>query len=98
MNIEEIQGKEIEVIEFNLSVHDNKSMISMKFLINDEVVRMIFHNVSSLNTKDFSMPYQIGGFEILDNNDRGWEKSSRYTIDDYEDGKIKFHCESFEVI
>ena len=44
------------------------------------------------------MPYQICGFEILDNKDRGWDKSLRYTINDFEDGMIKFYCESFEFI
>ncbi len=98
MNIDKIQGKAIDVIDFNLNVNKTDSMIAMKFLIKDEVVRMIFHNVSSLNIKNFSMPYQIGGFEILDNNDKGWEKSHRYSVNDYEDGTIKFYCESFEII
>ena len=98
MSIDMIQGQEIQVIEINLSVNGIGAVITMEFLLKDEVVHMIFHNVSYLNIKDFSMPYQICGFEILDNKDRGWDKSLRYTINDFEDGMIKFHCESFEFI
>ena len=98
MSIDMIQGQVIQVIEINLSVNGIESVLTMEFLLKDEVVHMIFHNVSCLNIKDFSMPYQICGFEILDNKDRGWDKSLRYTINDFEDGMIKFHCESFEFI
>ncbi len=64
MNTDKIQGKEIEVIEFSLSVYENESMITMKFLVRNEVVRMIFHNVSSLYIQNFSMPYQIGDLKF----------------------------------
>ena len=89
-----IQGQEIQVIEFNVSV----SGIELKFMLKDEVVHMIFHNVSCLNVKDFSMPHQINGLEISDNKGRGWDKSLRYTVNDFEDGTINFHCESFEFV
>ncbi len=98
MCIDVIQGQEIKVIELNLSVYGIESVLTMEFLLKDEGVRMIFHNVSCLNIKDFSLPQQICGFEIIDNKDRGWDKSLRYTINDFEDGRIKFYCESFDFV
>lgn len=98
MCIDMIQGQEIQVIDFNLSVSGIESVLTMDFILKDEVVHMIFRNVSCLNIKDFSMPYQICGFEILDNKGRGWDKSLRYSVNDFEDGTIKFHCESFEFV
>lgn len=98
INIDMIQGKAIEIVNFNLNVIGFKSVLTLEFLLNNKTVRMVFDNVSCLSIKDFSTPYQVGGFEILDNKDRGWEESHRYSINDYEDGTIKFYCESFEVI
>ena len=98
MCIDVIQGQEIQVVELNLSVYGIESVLTMEFLLKDEVVRMIFNNVSCLNIKDFSLPQQICGFEIIDNKDRGWDKSLRYTINDFEDGRIKFYCESFDFV
>ena len=97
-NIDMIQGQEIQVIDFNLSVNGIESVLTMSFLLKDEVMRMIFHNVSCLNINNFSMPYQICGFQIIDNKGRGWDKSVRYTVNDFEDRTIEFHCESFEFI
>ncbi len=98
MCIDMIQGKEIKVVEFNLTDNGLETVITMEFLLDNEVVQMVFHNVSCLNIQDFSKPYQICGFEILDNKEKGWEKSHRYTINDYEDGTMKFYCENFEII
>ena len=98
ISIDVIQGQEIQVVELNLSVYGIESVLTMEFLLKDEVVHMIFNNVSCLNIKDFSLPHQICGFEIIDNKDRGWDKSLRYTINDFEDGRIKFYCESFDFV
>ena len=43
-------------------------------------------------------PMQIAGFEIISNSDKGREVSQRYTVRDYEDGKIGFYCETIEVL
>ena len=39
----------------------------------------------------------ICGFEILDYSSRGYKKDSRFFVNDYEEGKLSFFCENFEV-
>ena len=46
---------------------------------------------------DISYPFQICGFEILDYSSRGYQKDSRFFVNDYEDGKLSFFCENFEI-
>ena len=54
-------------------------------------------NVSKLKMSDISYPFQICGFEILDYSSRGYQKDSRFFVNDYEDGKLSFFCENFEI-
>ena len=58
---------------------------------------MCYDNVSSLRIREFSIPFQIYGFEITNNKDKGWDSPFRYTIHDFEEGIIKFFCEDFEL-
>ena len=95
MNNNIFQGQQIEVIQFNLCVEGYQANLSMEFLLNKESFRLLFYNVSSLKIREFSMPFQICGFEIIDNKDRGWDNSLRYTIHDFEEGMIEFFCEDF---
>ena len=96
-NIEMIQGQEIKVLQLNLSVEGDTTKLSLKFLFENDVWSIVFYNISHLKIREFSMPFQICGFEIVDNTDRGWENASRYTIRDFEDGEIEFFCESFDI-
>ena len=96
-NIEMIQGQEIKVLQLNLSVEGDTTKLSLKFLFENDVWSIVFYNISHLKIREFSMPFQILGFEIVDNTDRGWENASRYTIRDFEDEEIEFFCESFDI-
>ena len=96
-NIDIIQGQKIELTQLNLSVDGYEAKVSLEFLLNDELFCIHFHNVSNLTVKNFSMPFQISGFEILDNKYRGWERALRYTVHDFEEGILKFFCEYFEL-
>ena len=46
---------------------------------------------------DISYPFQICGFEILDYSSHGYQKDSRFFVNGYEDGKLSFFCENFEI-
>jgi hypothetical protein len=58
---------------------------------------IIFENISKLNLSEISYPFQICGFEILDYSSRGYQKDSRFFVNDYEDGALSFFCENFEI-
>lgn len=60
-------------------------------------MKIIFRNVSSLSITEISFPFEISGFEVIDNSRREWENRARYTVHDFEDGKISFYCEQIEV-
>ena len=57
----------------------------------------MFENVSKLRMADISYPFRICGFEILDYSSRGYQKDLRFFVNDYEDGKLSFYCENFEI-
>ena len=97
-HVDMIQGQQIEVIRFDLNVDNYEAVISLEFMLKNNIYCMIFHNVSNITIKEFSVPFQICGFEIFENKNRGWDKALKYTVNDFEDGKIKFFCEYFEFI
>lgn len=75
-----------------------KTYIVLEMLCDDKIYLIRFENVSSINLNEFSYPFQIEGFQVLDNSDRGWEKSQRYKVWDFEDDVICFYCEKIDVL
>ena len=96
--IENLQGKEIEVLELRLTAEELTPTLYMKTILDGRLITVVFHNVSNLSINDLSYPFQICGFEILDNKSKGWQSSSRYTVNDFEDGKISLLCENITVL
>ena len=97
-DINEIKGQCIQIIEFVLGVEEDEAYININAIVNQKSVHMSFHNVSNLEIHDISKPFQIVGFDIVDNKERGWDNSSRFYIYDFEDNKISFYCEWYELI
>ena len=65
---------------------------------NENSYFIIFQNVSKIKLSEISYPFQICGFEILDYSSRGYQNDSRFFVNDYEDGKLSFYCEDFEIL
>ena len=42
--------------------------------------------------------FKICGFQIMDNKNKGWDKSIRYTVFDFENQSLCFHCEDYEML
>lgn len=94
---ENIAFSDMKIIELKLEIVDDIAMLYIEAVADNKVYSISFTNVSQVNIRDFSTPFQIAGFEIFSNKNRGWEKSLTYTIHDYEDGKVSFYCEDFDV-
>ena len=95
----EINGK--SVLVDNLCVQCENGCIELHMrCVTDEnkSLSIVFGNISKLNLSDISYPFQICGFEIKDYNSYGYEKDSRYFVNDYEDNAISFYCEKIEII
>ena len=93
-----IQGQEMKIINLNLSIDGYEATLTIKALVNKKNVCVVFHNVSNLTIDELSMPFQITGFQILDNKNKGWDKSIRYTVLDFEQDNIRFYCECYEIV
>ena len=93
-----INGKSIIVRDFEIVQNDDLLCIRMTCVSEDQNgYFIVFENVSKLKMSDISYPFQICGFEILDYSSRGYQKDSRVFVNDYEDGKLSFFCENFEI-
>ena len=93
-----VDGKSIVIGDFQIEKQDKKLHIKMTCVSEDQnAYFIVFENVSMLKLLDISYPFQICGFEILDYSSRGHQKDSRFFVSDYEDGKISFFCENFEI-
>ena len=93
-----IDGKSIAVCDFQIEQDDEKLCIKMTCVSEDQNSHfIIFENVSKVNLSEISYPFQISGFEILDYSLRGYQKDSRFFVNDYEDGNLSFFCENFEI-
>lgn len=96
-NLDLVQGNNIEILELRLSYEHSQCNLTVKCFCKNNEVMIQCMNVSDLNIQNLSAPMQINGFEILSNKSRGWESSSNYTIHDFEDNRIEFHCEHVEI-
>ena len=95
----EINGKSVLVDKMSVLCENGFIELQMQCVTEEnKSLFIVFRNVSKLNLSDISYPLQICGFEIKDNNSYGYEKNSRYFINDYEDNVISFYCEMIEII
>ena len=93
-----VNGKSIVVDDFQIENDNEKLHIKITCISEDQTdYGIVFENVSGLKLSDISYPFQICGFEILDYTSRGYKKDSRFFVNDYEDGKLSFFCEKFEI-
>ena len=93
-----VDGKSIIIVDFKIENFDEKMRIKITCVSEDKnAYFIVFENVSKLNLLDISYPFQICGFEILDYSSRGYQKDSRFFVNDYEDGNLSFFCEKFEI-
>lgn len=95
--LKHIQGQQIEMLEFILKRVDDQLELSLKISCNNEIYLLVFYNVSNISMDTLSMPLQIGGFEIISKIKLGYEKSNRYRIHDFEEDKLSFYCEDFDI-
>ena len=93
-----VDGKSIVIGDFQIEKQDEKLRIKMTCVSEDQnAYFIVFENVSMLKLLDISHPFQICGFEILDYSSRDYQKDCRFFVSDYEDGKLSFFCENFEI-
>ena len=93
-----VNGKSILVCDFQVVYDDEALTIKMTCISeNQNGYFIVFENISKLKMSDISYPFQICGFEILDYSSRGYQKDSRFFANDYEDGRLSFFCENFEI-
>ena len=91
------QGQKIEILKMALSNLDNQLMLSLEINFENTIYRIIFHNVSGVSMYNMSIPLEVHGFEIINHSQSGWEKNFKYEIYDFEDNRINFFCEDFEI-
>ena len=94
----EINGKSIIIGNFEIGHNDGTLYIKITCISEDKnAYFIVFENVSKLKMSDISYPFQICGFEILDYSSHGYGKDSRFFVNDYEDVRLSFFCENFEI-
>ena len=91
------QGRSVIIENILIDVSDDSLQMRIVFYVENEEIKVLFHNVSRLSVCELSFPAVISGVEIVDNSNRGWESDARYYIHDYEDDKISFYCQSWNV-
>lgn len=89
-NLELVQGNEFTIIELVLSCENLKINLMLRGLSKENEVMIQCFNISHLNIQNLSAPMQISGLEIICNKSKGWERTSNYTIRDFEENRIEF--------
>lgn len=95
--IEVFQGKKVEILEMILKNMDNQLELSCEIYFENAICRITFYNVSRLRVGEWSAPLEVHGFEIINHSQNGWENDSKYEIRDFEDDRVNFFCECFEM-
>ena len=91
------QGDKLEVLEMTLKNKSNQLELSWKVCFNNTPSRITFCNVSCFQMGEVSSPLEIHGFEIINHSQEGWDKCVTYEIRDFEDSRVSFFCEDYEV-
>ena len=94
---DKINAHGIKVEELKLNITDMVPVLYLRVLVDNCIYHLEFTNVSGVNIRDFSLPFQVQGFEIMNNKSRSWDKALTYRIHDYEDQKIDFYCENVTI-
>lgn len=92
-----IQGKKVDILEFSVFGSDNGIKLRLKIVCDNVGHIMSFYNVSRINILALSAPMEINGFEITSNRQIGWDRDSNYVVRDFEDNRISFFCEEYEI-
>lgn len=92
-----IQGKSICIDELRL-IADGQINLSFCFQIDNQNCCISCLNVSEFRLRELNYPIWISGFEIRDNAENGWENCVRYTVRDFEEDSIFFHCQDIQVV
>lgn len=87
-----LQGKEIEILEMNLTSGDGGLTLTWKMRVEGSFLTAVFRNVSELRFDGLSVPVVIHGFEVVDHTADGWQENTAYEIRDFENGIIEFYC------
>ena len=97
--VSQIDGKSIAVHHFTIETDGKALTVRMSCADEEQNSYLIlFRNVSKLKLSEISYPFTVCGFEILDYQVRGYQKDSRFFVNDYEDGTLSFYCENFEIV
>ena len=93
-----VDGKSIIIGDFQIEDYNNGLHLKITCISEDQnAYFIVFENISKLKLSETYYPFQICGFEILDYSSRGYQKDCRFFVNDYEDGKLSFFCENFEI-
>ena len=84
-------GKPMTIHKLVLNGCNNSIALTMHCQF-DTLLTIEFLGVSNFRVGPLCYPIDIGGLEIIDNAVLGWENAARYTIRDYEENLIYFHC------
>lgn len=95
--IDFLQGKEMLISEITVKTTGCNLDLILTVIHSGKIYRLIFKNISRFSVDDLSAPMEIQGFEIIDHFSNGWDKESRFEIRDFEEDKIRFFCECFNV-
>lgn len=98
--LDKIQGKEVRIINFNIfndDCHENTICIITLIECDIGVFKLQCFNASQISIYKLSAPMEVGGFEILSNKEKMWEKSVRYRVHDFENEMVDFLCEDINI-
>ena len=83
----------------NISLYNCSEKIYMQWTCctQGKCYSILFRNVSRLYITDLSYPMHIDYLEIVCNIKKGWDVDSLYHFHEYENDRIQFYCQSFEL-
>jgi len=93
-----LDGKQLEIVELKVVKKEQRLNMQMHFWCEGKFYSASFFNVSRINITNFSVPLQIGGLEIISTSEIGWDASSRYMFNDFEDTTLNFYFEDYYIM
>ena len=96
-DLNQINGKKIYVDSIKITYDKSQLKLFLSASTIEVSFAATFFGVSRVTFENFSFPMEICGFEIISHQGEGWAQDSRFEIRDYEDGKVSFYCQSYDI-
>ena len=96
--LEQLCGSSVLVEQIILEHHGDVNLMTLIVLNNQNRYKIQCHAVTAVCINCPRFPMWVEGFEVVDNQQFGWQSDSRYRVYDFEENTLSLYCEEIHCV